>query len=490
MKDRQESLHGDVGDLGDVSPAIFREQLHRLADWIADYREQIAERRIAPNDKPGAILARLNRAAPENAAGLDEIFADIDRVIVPGVAHWAHPQFMSYFGCTTTSPGILAEMMTGALNVNAMTWRTSPAATELETLVLDWLRQWLGLSEQFAGVVYDTASISTMHALATAREQAAPSTRKQGLSGRGLPGFRIYTSSQAHSSVEKGAIAIGIGEDNVRRIGCNADFRMDVLALRKMVASDLRNGFKPLAVVATVGTTSTASVDPVPQIAQVCREHEMWLHIDGAYGAGLALLPECKWVAAGWNEADSIVINPHKMLFIPFDFSALYVRDIARLRRLFTLAPEHLHLRDPVGAEINYMDYGVQLGRRFRALKAWVVWRAFGREGLAARIREHLRLAKLLADWIENDERFELSAPVVMGVVCFRFKAGADDQKIDMVNSSVVERINASGRAYLTQTKLRGRTVMRIGLGNVLTTEQHLRNIWKLIQATATEVAA
>ncbi len=490
MKDRQESLPGDVGDLGDVSPAIFREQLHRLADWIADYREQIAERRIAPNDKPGAILARLNRAAPENAAGLDEIFADIDRVIVPGVAHWAHPQFMSYFGCTTTSTGILAEMMTGALNVNAMTWRTSPAATELETLVLDWLRQWLGLSEQFAGVVYDTASISTMHALATAREQAAPSTRKQGLSGRGLPGFRIYTSSQAHSSVEKGAIAIGIGEDNVRRIGCNADFRMDVLALRKMVASDLRNGFKPLAVVATVGTTSTASVDPVPQIAQVCREHEMWLHIDGAYGAGLALLPECKWVAAGWNEADSIVINPHKMLFIPFDFSALYVRDIARLRRLFTLAPEHLHLRDPVGAEINYMDYGVQLGRRFRALKAWVVWRAFGREGLAARIREHLRLAKLLADWIENDERFELSAPVVMGVVCFRFKAGADDQKIDMVNSSVVERINASGRAYLTQTKLRGRTVMRIGLGNVLTTEQHLRNIWKLIQATATEVAA
>ena len=482
MKDRQESLPGDVGDLGDVSPAIFREQLHRLADWIADYREQIAERRIAPNDKPGAILARLNRAAPENAAGLDEIFADIDRVIVPGVAHWAHPQFMSYFGCTTTSPGILAEMMTGALNVNAMTWRTSPAATELETLVLDWLRQWLGLSEQFAGVVYDTASISTMHALATAREQAAPSTRKQGLSGRGLPGFRIYTSSQAHSSVEKGAIAIGIGEDNVRRIGCNADFRMDVLALRKMVASDLRNGFKPLAVVATVGTTSTASVDPVPQIAQVCREHEMWLHIDGAYGAGLALLPECKWVAAGWNEADSIVINPHKMLFIPFDFSALYVRDIARLRRLFTLAPEHLHLRDPVGAEINYMDYGVQLGRRFRALKAWVVWRAFGREGLAARIREHLRLAKLLADWIENDERFELSAPVVMGVVCFRFKAGADDQKIDMVNSSVVERINASGRAYLTQTKLRGRTVMRIGLGNVLTTEQHLRNVWEMIR--------
>ena len=489
MKDRQSRLPGDVGDLGDVPAEIFREHLHRLADWIADYREQIADRRISPNDEPGAILAQLNRAAPEKAASLDEIFAEIERVIVPGVAHWAHPQFMSYFGCTTTSPGILAEMVTGALNVNAMTWRTSPAATELETLVLDWLRQWLGLSDQFGGVVYDTASISTMHALAAAREQAAPNTRKLGLSGRDLLAFRIYASNQAHSSVEKGAIAIGIGENNVQRVPTDAEFRMDVSVLREMVASDLRNNFKPLAVVATVGTTSTASVDPVPQIAQVCREHKMWLHIDGAYGAGLALLPEGKWVTAGWNEADSIVINPHKMLFVPFDFSALYVRDVARLRRLFTLAPEHLHLRDPVGAEINYMDYGVQLGRRFRALKAWVVWRAFGREGLAARIRDHLRLARLLADWIENDNRFELSAPVVMGVVCFRLKAGDEDQKIDMINSTIVERINASGRAYLTQTKLNGRTVMRIGLGNVLTTEQHLRNVWEMIQKAVAERA-
>src|SRR6266704_1995190 len=242
MKDRQESLHGDVGDLGDVPPAIFREQLHRLADWIADYREQIAERRIAPNDKPGAILARLNRAAPENAAGLDEIFADIDRVIVPGVAHWAHPQFMSYFGCTTTSPGILAEMITGALNVNAMTWRTSPAATELETLVLDWLRQWLGLSEEFSGVVYDTASISTMHALAVAREEASTSVRTLGLSGRDLPVFCIYASDQAHSSVEKGAIAIGIGEENVRRIPSDSNFRMDLPKLREAITADVKAG--------------------------------------------------------------------------------------------------------------------------------------------------------------------------------------------------------------------------------------------------------
>src|SRR5256886_1676529 len=417
-----------VSSLGDIPPDVFRKHLHEMADWIADYREKIAERPIAPNVKPGAVLAQLDTAPPEGSASLDEVFADIERVLVPNVAHWAHPQFMSYFGCTTTSPGILAEMITAALNVNAMTWRTSPAATELETLVLNWLRQWLALPDEFSGVVYDTASISTMHALAVAREEASTSVRTLGLSGRSeLPIFRIYVSDQAHSSVEKGAIALGLGEHNVRRLACDSQFRMNVAALREAIASDLRHGFKPLAVVATVGTTSTASVDPVPEIAEVCAQYQMWLHIDAAYGGGLALLPEHKSVTDGWAEADSLVINPHKMLFVPFDFSALYVRDIERLRRLFTLAPEYLHLRDPAGAEINYMDYGVQLGRRFRALKAWVVWRAFGREGIAARIREHVRLANLLADWIRNDNRFELAAPVNMGVVCFRFVGSAEN---------------------------------------------------------------
>ncbi len=475
MQDRQ--------SLGDTPPDEFRKQLHEIADWIADYRENIGERPIAPNIKPGAILAQLDNLPPEIGTSLDDIFADLYRVIIPGVAHWAHPQFMSYFGCTTTSPGILAEMITGALNVNAMTWRTSPAATELETLVLDWLRQWLGLPSEFQGVVYDTASISTMHALATAREAVAPNTREMGLSGRDLPNFRIYASDQAHSSVEKGAIAIGIGENNVRRVPSDSEFKMDVAALRKMIAQDRQEHFRTMAVVATVGTTSTASVDPIPEIAKVCREEKMWLHIDGAYGAGLALLPEHKSITAGWDEADSIVINPHKMLFVPFDFSALYVRDLERLRRLFALEPEHLHLRDPKSAEINYMDYGVQLGRRFRALKAWVVWRAFGREGIASRIRDHLRLAKLFADWIKIDNRFEIAAPVSMGVVCFRF-VGSPEEKIDKLNSEIVEQINASGRAYLTQTKLRGRTVMRIGLGNVLTTEEHLRKVWEMIRTT------
>jgi len=271
---------------------------------------------------------------------------------------------------------------------------------------------------------------------------------------------------------------------------------MDVRALYEIVARDIRDEFTPLAVIATVGTTSTASVDPVSEIAKVCRENKMWLHIDGAYGAGFVILPEYKSLTAGWNEADSIVVNPHKTLFVPLDFSVLYVRDLERLRRVFTLVPEYLR-GDTVEAQKNYMDYGIQLGRRFRALKAWMIFRSFGREGMAARLRESVRLAKLLADWIRIDKRFDLATPVSMGVVCFRFIAGNEhnsesvrESKIDELNREIVERINASGRAYLTQTKLRGRTVIRIGLGNVLTTEQHLRNAWKLIQATATEVAA
>lgn len=472
-----------VTELGDIPPDTFRKHLHQLADWIADYREHIAERPIAPNAKPGAVLAQLDPAPPESGVPLDQILSDVERIIVPGVAHWAHPQFMSYFGCTTTSPGILAEMITAALNVNAMTWRTSPAATELETLVLNWLREWLGLPDEFSGVVYDTASISTMHALAAAREEASISVRTLGLSGRSeLPIFRIYVSDQAHSSVEKGAIALGLGEHNVRRLASDSQFRMIVTSLREAVASDLRHGFKPLAVVATVGTTSTASVDPVPEIAEVCAQHQMWLHLDAAYGGGLALLPEHKSVTDGWAEADSLVINPHKMLFVPFDFSALYVRDIDRLRRVFTLTPEYLHLRDPAGAEINYMDYGVQLGRRFRALKAWIVWRTFGREGIAARIREHVRLAQIFASWVREDPRWEISAPVMMGVVCFRLK-NADDKLADQKNSATVATINASGNAYLTQTKLRGRIVMRLGLGNILTTEEHVRRVWEIIRA-------
>ncbi|PYL19746.1 MAG: amino acid decarboxylase [Verrucomicrobia bacterium] len=466
--------------LGDSSPEEFRKQLHELADWIADFRQNIESLRVAPDDKPGSIRAQLPPQPPEEGEPFEKILADVDRLVVPGLVHWGHPMFLGYFGWTTTAPGILGEIITAPLNVNAMTWRTSPAATELETLVIDWLRQWMHLPKDFDGVVYDTASVGVMHALAAAREEAAPSTRKRGLVGAGAPVFRIYASEQAHSSAEKAAIALGLGEENVQRVPVDAEFRMDAAALREMIAQDGQRNFQPLAVVATVGTTSTAAVDPVPEIAKVCHENRMWLHIDGAYGAGFAILSECKSLTDGWSDADSIVVNPHKSLFVPLDFSVLYVRNLERLRRVFTLIPEYLR-GDTVEAQKNYMDYGIQLGRRFRALKAWVIWRSLGRTGMVARMREQIRLANLLARWIKTDDRFELAAPVSMGVVCFQF-VGGDQNEIDRLNSQIVERINAAGRAYLTQTKLRGRTVMRIGLGNVLTTEQHLRDAWELIQ--------
>jgi aromatic-L-amino-acid decarboxylase len=490
MKDRQ--------SLGDTPPEEFRKQLHELADWVANFRENIESLRVAPGEKPGAIRAQLPAQGPEEGESFEKILGDVDRLIVPGMVHWSHPMFLGYFGWTATAPGILGEIISVPLNVNAMTWRTCPAATELETVVIDWLRQWLGLPDEFGGVVYDTASVGIMHVLAVAREEAAPSTRKLGLINRDLPRLRIYTSDQAHSSAEKAAIALGIGEENVQRVETDADFRIDVNALRKTIARDVRHNFKPLAVIATVGTTSSASVDSVPEIAKICQEQRMWLHIDAAYGGAFAMLPEYKWAKDGWEAADSIVINPHKTLFVPLDFSVLYVRDLERLRRVFALVPAYLR-GDTVEAEKNYMDYGIQLGRRFRALKAWVIWRSLGREGIVARLREQIRLANLLAGWIKSDERFELAAPVSMGVICFRFLgpvagivdagAGSSTQattdNIDRLNSEIVERINASGRVYLTQTKLRGQTAMRIGLGNVLTTEDHLRNAWEIIRETA-----
>jgi len=489
----------DRRQLGDMPSDEFRNQLHELADWIANFREHIGELRVGPNDKPGAIREQLSKRAPEEGERFEKILRDVDDIVVPGMVHWSHPMFLGYFGWTITAPGILGEILTAPLNVNAMTWRTCPAATELETVVIDWLRQWVGLSDEFGGAIYDTASVGVMHALAVAREEVAPATRKLGLADRNLPQLRIYTSDQAHSSAEKAAIALGVGEQNVIRIPSDAQFRMDVNSLGQKIAEDRWNNLQPMAVIATVGTTSTASVDPIGDIGQLCREAKIWLHIDAAYGGGFAILPGCEWLRKGWELADSIVINPHKTVFVPLDFSVLYVRDLERLRRVFSLVPEYLR-GDTVEAEKNYMDYGIQLGRRFRALKAWVIWRSLGRAGVVARLREQIRLANLFADWIKSDDRFELSAQPSMGVVCFRYTgAGASSPRAgttapgradsidrnDAINSEIVERINASGRAYLTHTKLHGRTVMRIGLGNVLTTEEHLRKGWAIIQETA-----
>jgi aromatic-L-amino-acid decarboxylase len=470
--------------LGDLPADQFRSRLHEVADWIADYREHIGARRISPQGEPGAIAAALPPSAPASPEPLDQILADIDALIVPGLVHWGHPSFFGYFASTTTAPGILGEMIAATLNVSAMTWRTSPAATELETVVLGWLRQMLGLPEQHQGIVYDTASVATMHALAAAREALSLNVRKAGLAGRRELGrLRIYTSDQAHSSVDKAAITLGIGEENVVRIPTDDEFRMVPASLEAALLQDLAQGHLPCAVVATVGTTSTTSVDPLEEIAPICHKHGVWLHVDAAYGGAMALLPEGRWAMAGAGAADSIVVNPHKWLFVPLDFSALYTRRPEMLRAVFSLTPEYLQ-GDACAAAENYMDYGIQLGRRFRALKAWMVFRTFGVDGLRARIREHVRLAQLLASWIEADPDFDLMAPVTMAVVCFRARGTTrNEAATDALNESLVAAVNAGGEAYLTHTQVRRRSAIRLAIGNVLTTEQHVAACWKLIRA-------
>jgi aromatic-L-amino-acid decarboxylase len=484
--------------LGDLPADEFRRLMHEVADWVADYRAEIETRRVVPEHRPGATSESLPDAPPEAPEAMDEILRDFDRIIMPGIVHWGHPSFLGYFATTTTAPGILGEMLAAALNVSAMTWQTSPAATELETVVLDWIRQMLGLPQEFQGVVYDTASVAVLHALAAAREELGLDVRREGLAGRaGLPPLTLYASDQAHSSIEKAAITLGVGEANVRRVASDDLYRMDVEALRAAVEEDVRAGRRPLAVVATVGTTSATSVDPVVEIAELCRERRVWLHVDAAYGGAMALLDEGRHLLRGVECADSVVFNPHKWLFVPLDFSSLYVRRPESLRAVFSLVPEYLRGdADRAGETMhNYMDYGIQLGRRFRALKAWFVIRAFGREGLAARVREACRLARLVADWVEADDGFELLAPVLMGVVCFRARtlsdgAGGDvaGEESDELNERLLSRVNATGAAYLTHTRLRGRLALRIAVGNVLTAERHLAQVWDLVRLQRTRL--
>ena len=476
---------------GDLAPEAMRAHLHLIADWIADYRGTIEQRPIAPRVRPGDIAARLSVDPPETPTPLDDIVAELDSVVMPGIVHWGHPAFLGYFGSTSNTPALAGEMIAAALNVSAMTWQTAPAATEMETVVLGWIRRMIGLPDAFTGVVYDTASIAVLHALAAARERCGVDVRTRGLAGRSdVPVHRVYASDQAHSSIEKAMIVLGLGEENVVRIASDSAFRMDVAALRDAIRDDLRSGFRPMAVVATVGTTSTTSVDPVADIAALSRESGLWLHVDAAYGGAMALVPDGKWAMEGVALADSVVVNPHKWMFVPLDFSALYVRRPELLRAVFSLTPEYLS-GDAAAGEINYMDYGLQLGRRFRALKAWMTFRAFGREGLASRISEHRRLAQAWARWVETDPRFVLAAPVPMAVVCFRFApAGADAGACDRLNAEIVQAVNASGDGYLTHTRVGGRVVMRVGIGNILTTEHHLAQVWTRLVREAERAAA
>jgi len=475
-----------LGPLGDMPPDALRANLHRVADWAADYRQTIEQFPIAPSVSPGDITGLTTSSPPEDAEPMDRILADLDTIVLPGILHWGHPEFVAYFGSTSNGPALIGEIAAAALNVSAMTWRTSPAATELETVVLDWIRQMVGLSDAFTGVVYDTASTGVLHAMAAAREAKGSDIRRRGIFGRtDLPRYRLYTSDQAHSSLEKAAIILGFGEENVLRLPSDEMFRLDAVALRGAIESDLSEGFVPLAVVATVGTTSTASIDPVAEISEICREHDVWLHIDAAYGGPMAVLPEGRYVFDGAENADSIVLNPHKWLFVPLDFSTLYIRKPELLREVFSLTPEYLKL-DASGGAINYMDYGYQLGRRFRALKAWMTFRAFGRSGLESRIRENIRLARHFADLVSANPMFELAAPQSMAVVAFRFRPpSAGGGTIDQLNEQIVQAVNDSGHAYITHTSLNGRVAMRIGVGNLLTEERHLDDVWARVLAAA-----
>lgn len=470
--------------LGDLDPEAFRKWGHHIVDWIADYLNSPEKYPVLSQAEPGSIRSRLPASPPEQPEPFDDVWRDVQEIIVPGLTHWNHPGFMAYFGITGSAPGILGELLSAAFNVNAMLWKTSPAATELEEVVLDWLRQMLGLPADFQGIIYDTASTSTLHAIVAARE-AIPglSVREQGLSGRpGTPVLRLYTSEQAHSSVEKGAITAGIGHQNVRKIAVDSEFRMDAAALEDAITEDLAAGFRPYCVVATVGTTSTTSIDPVPAIARICSQYGLWLHVDASYGGAAALLPEMRRVLDGCGQADSIVVNPHKWLFTPVDLSAFYCRRPAILKQAFSLVPEYLKTgQDDVVK--NYMDYGFQLGRRFRALKLWFVIRTFGSQGMAARLREHIRLARIVAEAIDQDPDFARMAPTPFSTVCFRAApAGLPTSELDSLNQQLLDEVNRSGQFFLSHTRLRGQLTLRMAIGNIRTDEAHVRQAWRLVK--------
>src|SRR4029079_18322288 len=408
---------------GDMDPEEFRRHAHRVADWIADYLANSSQFPVLARVQPGEISAALAATSPARGEPFDTIFSDFERILVPGITHWNHPGFFAYFAITGSAPGILAEFLSAALNVQAMLWRTSPAATELEEVTLSWLRQLLGLPSTFEGVIYDTASISTLHALAAARERTMPSVRELGLAGRDdMPRLRVYCSDQTHSSIDKAVILLGLGHKSVRKIPSDSEYRMRADALAQAVADDRAHGWQPLAVVATVGTTSSTSVDPVPAIADLCGRESIWLHVDAAYAGVAAMVPGREEILQGAELADSLVVNPHKWLFTPFDLSVLYCRHMDVIGSAFALTPEYLKTFEAAPVR-NLMDTGIQLGRRFRALKLWMVLRHFGADGLRDRLAEHMRLAQLFASWVDESPDFERLAPVPFSVVCFRARA-------------------------------------------------------------------
>jgi len=474
--------------LGDMATDDFRRFGHELIDWVADYLERVEDLPVLSQIEPGELKAQLPNAPPAKGEAMSEIIADVDRLVVPALTHWNHPSFFAYFATSTSAPGIFGELLSAAFDNKAMLWRTSPASTELEEVTLDWLRQMMGLDGGMTGIIYDTASVSSLHAIAAAREGVEQRIREEGMSGRtDLPLLRVYISEQAHSSIEKAVITLGLGQRGLRKIPVDSEFRMDVRALEAAIEEDKAQGFLPFCIVATVGTTSTSSIDPVADMIPIGEKHAMWLHVDAAYAGSAAVVPELRHILKGCERADSLVVNPHKWLFTPFDLSVLYCRHLDLLRRAFSLVPEYL--RTPEQEKVRSgSDYGVQLGRRFRALKLWMVIRYFGHEGLAARIREHCRLAQLFASWVEANPNWELMAPLPLALVCFRACPGDDgvndevrNARLDVLNEAVMHGVNATGKALLSHTKLNDKLTLRLSIGNIRTTEKHVRQVWELL---------
>jgi aromatic-L-amino-acid decarboxylase len=450
----------------------FREWGHKLIDWVADYLDSPERYPVLSGVQPNEIINALPAHGPEQGEPIERIFADFERVILPGITHWNHPAFLAYFANTSSPPAILAELLATALNANGFLWRISPAVTELEIVTLRWLLEWFGLPREWFGMILDTASTSTLHALAAARVYVSPETRDEGAPHN----LVVYCSDQAHSSIEKGAMALGFGRNNVRRIATDAEFRMRPDVLAEAITRDRAAGLVPCCVVATAGTTSTTSVDPVPAIAEIAARESIWLHVDAAYAGSAAVAPEYHWLLEGCERADSLVFNPHKWLMVPVDCSVFYCRDREVLRRAFSLVPEYLETAEE---GLNMMDYGIPLGRRFRALKLWFVLRYYGREGLAQIIRDQIGMTREIYERIAADPRFEICAPCRLSVVCFRLR-GPDEP-----NRRLLETINGSRRFFISHTVLDGRFVLRIAIGNLHTSRETLEELWEVISRLA-----
>jgi aromatic-L-amino-acid decarboxylase len=462
----------------------LRDGLDRAGAWIREYYAQPEAHRVMPAVAPGQIAALLPESAPEEGVPFDEIFADFERIVVPGTTHWNHPRFFAYFATSSAPAAIVAEALAATLDVKAMLWRTSPAATELEEVTMRWLGRLLDLPPQWTGVIYDTASIAGFTVLAAARDALGLQIRERGMSGRELPALRIYITAETHSHVEKAAIALGIGQENVVRVACDDAYRMRPEALRAAIEADEEAGMRPLAVVATVGTTSTTSVDPVAPIAEVTRERNIWLHVDAAYAGPAAIIPEFRWMLDGVELADSLVLNPHKWMFVPMDLSVLFLKDESIIRRAFSLVPEYL--TTPEAGVVNYMDYGLQLGRRFRALKLWFVLRHFGAEGIRERLRRHIALAAEFASWVNAEPGWEVMAPHPLSVVCFRYAPpGVVEAQRDALNAEILRAVNATGEAFLSHTKVDGHYALRLAIGNLRTQRADVEHAWKLLRGSA-----